>query len=182
MTYPSSDVNRANADASTDSPASFRTDVLDLIDKFNLLRNWISDFMRGLLTAGNPAVARGALVVPSTTGADASGIWGINITGNAATATIGLNALGVGQTWQDVAAARGTGTIYTNSTGKTIWVMVTVLAPANTAVSANISGVATWYEGSGANTRYVTASFAVPPGASYSVTTSGSLGFWSELR
>lgn len=56
MTWPASDVNTTNADASTDSPATFRTDVLDLLTKFNLLRNHVSSFMQGLLastTAGN---------------------------------------------------------------------------------------------------------------------------------
>jgi len=67
MTYPSSDVNTTNADAGTDSPATFRTDVLDLITKFNLLRNHISTFVQGLLTSANAAAARGTL------GAAASG-------------------------------------------------------------------------------------------------------------
>ena len=39
MTWPTSDVVRTNADDTTDSPATFRADVLDLIDKFNLMRN-----------------------------------------------------------------------------------------------------------------------------------------------
>lgn len=58
MTYPSSDVNTTNADATTDSPSLFRVDVLDLITKFNLLRNHISTFVQGLLSSANAAAAR----------------------------------------------------------------------------------------------------------------------------
>ena len=77
---------------------------------------------------------------PTKTGTGASGSWGISITGNAATATtlqtartiggvpfdgtanIDLPLLGVGQSWKRV--ARSLSTIYTNTTGKPILVMV----------------------------------------------------------
>ena len=44
-------------------------------------------------------------------------------TGNAATAS---NAIGVGQSWVDVKASRSLGSVYTNSTGRTIAVSVTI--------------------------------------------------------
>ena len=62
MTWPTSDVVRTNADDTTDSPATFRADVLDLIDKFNLMRNHVSVFVRGLLSAADAAAARTTLV------------------------------------------------------------------------------------------------------------------------
>ena len=47
----------------------------------------ISDFSKTLLDDGNAATARATLGAPSTTGGGASGTWGINISGNAKTAT-----------------------------------------------------------------------------------------------
>lgn len=123
MTYPSSDVDRTNIDAGTDSPQLARADLDDLVLKFNQLRNHISVFVQGLLDDADAPAARatlGALAasavsaygltlvddadaaaaratlglvigsnVPSPTGAGASGTWGINISGNAATASNG---------------------------------------------------------------------------------------------
>lgn len=66
MTWPTSDVVRTNADDTTDSPATFRADVLDLIDKFNLMRNHVSVFVRGLLSAADAAAARTTLVAAAS--------------------------------------------------------------------------------------------------------------------
>lgn len=51
MVWPVSDVNTGNADVGTDNPATFRADVLDLIQKFNQLRNHVSTNMQGVLAA-----------------------------------------------------------------------------------------------------------------------------------
>jgi hypothetical protein len=56
------------------------------------LRDRDSAFALTLLDDADAAAARTTLVVPSRTGADASGTWGISITGNAATATTATNA------------------------------------------------------------------------------------------
>lgn len=66
MTYPSSDVNTTNADVGTDNPATFRTDVLDLITKFNLLRNHVSSFMQGVLSSTTASAARVLLGVEAS--------------------------------------------------------------------------------------------------------------------
>jgi len=61
MTYPSSDVATTNTDATGDSPALARSDILDLMQKFNLLRNHISTFVQGLLSSTDAAAARTTL-------------------------------------------------------------------------------------------------------------------------
>lgn len=85
MTYPSSDVNTTNADASIDNPATFRTDVLDLITKFNLLRNHIPTFMQTLLGRTSAALARADLgVAPRATRIDVASVAGVvDLTANA---------------------------------------------------------------------------------------------------
>lgn len=61
MTWPSSDVNTSNADAGTDSPATFRTDVFDLINKFNVLRSHLSTLGQTLVSRATAALMRGDL-------------------------------------------------------------------------------------------------------------------------
>lgn len=58
MTYPASDVNTTNADATGDNPSLFRVDALDLITKFNLLRNHISTLGQTLLNRATAALMR----------------------------------------------------------------------------------------------------------------------------
>lgn len=57
MTFPASDVGTGNTDASTDSPAAARSDLLDLMQKFNLLRNHFSPLGKDLVASGNAADA-----------------------------------------------------------------------------------------------------------------------------
>lgn len=62
MTWPSSDVNNTNVDASGDDPDLARVDLKDLIDKFNQLRNHVAQtFMRTFLGAATEADARAAI-------------------------------------------------------------------------------------------------------------------------
>jgi hypothetical protein len=61
MAWPPSDIGAGNTDAGTDSPQVARTDLLGLIQAFNLLRNHFSTFMRGLAEAVDPPAARTAL-------------------------------------------------------------------------------------------------------------------------
>ena len=67
MTWPAADVGTTNADAGTDSPATARTDLLDLMTKFNLVRNHVSAFIQTLLDDAAASNAR------TTLGAAASG-------------------------------------------------------------------------------------------------------------
>jgi len=76
----------------------------------------------GATTAVN---AQTNLNVPSRTGAGASGTWGINITGSAATATSADNVNGVGQSWANLTGSRSFfGAIYSNTTGRPITIAV----------------------------------------------------------
>lgn len=92
MTWPSSDVNTTGMDAGTDTPP--RAEFLSWAQKFNQLRNHVSAFMQDLLTSADAAAVRSTLSVPTRTGGDASGIWPISISGNAATVTNGVYTTG----------------------------------------------------------------------------------------
>lgn len=61
--------------------------AFELVDALNAGELVVSPFIETLLDDADAAAARGTLVVPSRTGDDASGTWGINISGNATTAT-----------------------------------------------------------------------------------------------
>lgn len=100
-------------------------------------------------------------------------------------AGLGAVAFGVAQSWQNVTASRAINTVYTNSTGKTIWVNATTGAGAAHTATANIGGVSisgSSFAGSGSN---ATVCFPVPPGGQYAVQDSGSgayLAAWHEMR
>lgn len=87
MTWPTVDVGTTNADAGTDSPATARTDLLDLMTKFNLVRNHVSAFIQTLLDDAAASNAR------TTLGAAASGA-NADITSVAGTTTINGTVIG----------------------------------------------------------------------------------------
>ncbi len=95
--------------------------------------------------------------------------------------------LGVGQTWTDVAASRVSGTTYTNSTGKPIFVMITGTSQSNNSGSVTkiyINSVLvshTLGQGGAAAQFYFPFGFIVPNGATYSATISVIIK-WFELR
>jgi hypothetical protein len=101
--------------------------------------------------------------------------WNQNTTGNAATATIAANAIGVGQTWQNMASSRANGTTYTNSTGKPIMIGLTVQGTG----TITVNGVVAAASGINNATNYL--GTIVPNGSSYIV--AGWAGtYWAELR
>lgn len=93
---------------------------------------------------------------------------------------------GLGQTWQDVTGSRTLGTIYTNSTGKAIEVIVSVAQGTNTGnCTVTVAGVAiaTYaFNSSFAGSETVPLTFSVPAGATYSVSANQFLSKWAELR
>lgn len=86
------------------------------------------------------------------------------------------NALGVGQTWQDMTASRSSNVTYTNTTGRPIFVFALARVDAGTN-DALVNGVAV---GSGNSTAGIRLNTVVPAGATYMVKSSFNL--WSELR
>lgn len=68
MTWPASNVTIANTDAVGDNPQAARADILDLMQKFNLLREHFSVFMHDFAELQNAGAARNALGAVGTTG------------------------------------------------------------------------------------------------------------------
>lgn len=101
------------------------------------------------------------------------------------------DSIGVGQTWQNVAGNRVSGTTYTNSTGKPIQILVTSYSTVsgNTGIVIfNIDGIVFYTNhvsgASTANNESVATSLIIPNGATYSVTSSSgsTISGWLELR
>jgi len=93
-------------------------------------------------------------------------------------------AVGVGQTWQNVAGSRSAnGTVYTNSTSAPIMVSYTSGGGASLSVSYVVDSVTigSAYLSSG-NAMYYPFSFIVPAGSTYSITSSQGTTSWAELR
>lgn len=91
-------------------------------------------------------------------------------------------AVGYGQTWQDVTGSRAPNTTYTNSTGKPILVWVGFTVVAGGTISYLINGVTIAYSASIDVGDILPVSFIVPNGATYRCNTTSTLNRWSELR
>lgn len=100
--------------------------------------------------------------------------------GNAVTA---MSSLGYGQTWQDVTGSRAAATTYYNTTGRPIMVSVTNTSAAGNSCALTVNGVvvANAYISAAASSQ-ISAVSIVPPGGSYSVVITGTIGVWAELR
>ena len=159
--------------------------------------------------ASTAADARTNLDVPSRSGANASGTWGINISGNAATATtattattagnggvtsvngstgaVTVTSVGVGQTWQNVIGSRALGVTYTNSTGRAIQVAATVTGGDTVGAAQAIVDSVTILSCSTSSCCGVPQisgfplTFIVPAGNTYRLNGAG-LTTWAELR
>lgn len=96
----------------------------------------------------------------------------------------GNNSVGYAQTWQDVTASRAVATTYYNTTGKPIEIAISVIMSQVTGF-ANILVNGSQIEnlcGYGQSCHYIMTA-VVPPGASYSLTTTNAnIQRWSELR
>lgn len=91
----------------------------------------------------------------------------------------GADAPGDGQQWQSV--SRSDGTTYTNSTGRSIMVAITLTLASTAQVSHNGTTWVTVGDAAGSESdRRNTVSFIVPPGHRYRCI--GSFSLWRELR
>ncbi len=99
-------------------------------------------------------------------------------------------SLGVGQTWQDVKSSRATNTVYTNTTGKPIYVYIQVfnnwyLSAAECTLTLG-SGVELDAIGGGVGNsgawKSANLSVIVPENETYKVTTDSNIKTWAELR
>lgn len=115
----------------------------------------------------------------SATLAIASGGTGQTTAANAGSA---LGAIGVGQTWQNVASSRAAGTTYTNSTGRPIMVAISISdgGSGSGSYSFSVSGVTV------VSAAYDFGSFLsviVPSSGTYVLSLSNAgIGTWAELR
>lgn len=100
------------------------------------------------------------------------------------------NALGWGQTWQDVKSSRALSTTYTNSTGRPIFVSVTVVwGNASATLTLTVDGIVVqkFANNPDSSDLSMAVSAVVPNGSTYSVAqtsnvTAGVIEYWAELR
>ena len=95
------------------------------------------------------------------------------------------NVLGMGQTWQDVTGSRSLNTTYTNTTGKPIYVAVSLVTTTGADTLSVIVGGVTIFTGDlgGDPNESGVFSFIVPSSATYRLTSTGNtLANWAELR
>jgi hypothetical protein len=96
---------------------------------------------------------------------------------------VGTQALGVGQTWQNVTASRAVGTTYTNTTGRPIVVSIATTAPAPVLSLLTVNGLTVSWQQVGGERNTVSA--VVPNGNTYvlgQIFGSLSAADWFELR
>jgi hypothetical protein len=94
-------------------------------------------------------------------------------------------AFGIAQTMQNLTGSRALSTTYTNSTGKPIFVSISITTSGTSASTAKITVGGVDVPGSSqANTAATGACAIVPPGATYvgGINGTGTLSFWNELR
>lgn len=94
--------------------------------------------------------------------------------------------LGVGQTWQNVAASRVKGTTYTNTTGRPIEVSIGLQGTNNAETATfTVNGV-TIYSGDpgiGGTPTSISITATIPNGSTYNLTSAtATIIQWSELR
>ena len=122
---------------------------------------------------GTPTLTAPALGTP------ASGVL-TNCTGTANSLNAGI---GVNQTWQNVLASRAATTVYTNSSGKPIFVAAWCSNATGNMTLTVGSIVVSFFDPDTANSLRMTVNGIVPDGSTYFVTlTTNTLSGWSELR
>ena len=153
----------------------------------------------GVTVGGHPVAARanadGTISLIKKDGTSAGTINTLGLFNNTLTSTntnqaltaaqgkaLNDQAFGIGQTLTDVTASRAINTIYTNTTGKLIFVAIGKTTQ-NSDMRLNVNGVQFGYA-SGANedSQSKTLYAIVPTGATYGTVGLSGFVFWSELR
>ena len=116
-----------------------------------------------------------------------AGTWATTpslVQGYGGQALAAMSSLGYGQTWQNVLGSRAANTTYINSTGKPIFVMVSVNgASASTSITINGTTTSSQITSNNGNSQIIPVSFIVPNGQTYVVVVGvGALSNWMELR
>jgi hypothetical protein len=110
-----------------------------------------------------------------------AGTWATapsTIQGYGGQAVAAMSSLGYGQTWQNVSGSRAAGTTYYNSTGKPMYVSISITGIGSWTLTCNGLVVAQIIVGANNNSALYG---VVPPGGSYSIT-AGATFVWYELR
>ena len=98
-------------------------------------------------------------------------------------AYVDSNALGVGQTWQNVTNLRAHSTIYHNTEGRPIEVGISFNSGGPSPVQVSQSGSDTWITvGHTSGQSNTSSQFTVPPGWYYRIGGAANFAVWSELR
>jgi hypothetical protein len=170
-----SDATQAEAEAGTSTTVAMSPLRVAQAIAARLLGRTIST--SGLATGGGDLSANRTITVAIATQAEAEAG-----TSNTKAMTplrvaqhLALNGFGSGQVWQDMRASRTGGTVYQNTTGKSI--MVALDSPVPFDVSAD--GV-TWIEL--ANNANYPASWLIPNGHYYRLRSASTIYTWAELR
>tara|TARA_R110000850_G_scaffold255653_1_gene381490 strand:+ start:322 stop:990 length:669 start_codon:yes stop_codon:yes gene_type:complete len=93
-----------------------------------------------------------------------------------------VNAIGVGQTWQDVSASRTTNTVYTNTTGRPIMVIVAADGAGNVPIYIHPSGGGSEFIIDSIPSDRSSVSLIIPASDGYEIRGTISVSQWSELR
>ena len=136
----------------------------------------------GVKTLTGIVYASGTTAFAAATGTQITSVIGSNAVTNATTATNVTNGIAVSQTYQNVTGSRASGTTYTNSTSKPIWVWYSATsATSGATTTAYVDGNLACYTSMDLYPRAF-AGFIVPSGSTYYINCGGNLAYWLELR
>lgn len=92
-------------------------------------------------------------------------------------------SVGVNQTWQNVTSSRVAEVTYTNTTGKTIYIVVTGSTGTNNSVNGFINGTLYTIVGGVGNSSRLSVALIIPNNSTYRIDlVATTIAFWAELR
>jgi hypothetical protein len=114
-----------------------------------------------------------------------AGTWATapsTIQGCGGQALTAMSSFGFSQTWQNMTSSRALSTTYYNTTGRTIYALV---SPANSTSTTNtfvVNGLTVQTSAISGATASIPFPIPIPPSASYSAASSAAINTWYELR